>query len=94
MVMMVEVSDADFDEVVSEALDQVPEGFLELLDNVVILVEDVPDGPDKTFWDCALVRWQGIYEKPHAHESTQLFRGVVIIHDIQDVEFSRLMYSE
>jgi len=41
------ISDADFDEAVSEALDQVPAQFLDLLDNVVVLVEDEPDGPDK-----------------------------------------------
>ena len=45
--MAVVISDADFDEAVSEALDQVPAQFLDLLDNVVVLVEDEPDGPDK-----------------------------------------------
>ena len=45
--MAVEMSDEAFDEAVSQALDQVPEQFLEALDNVVILVEDEPDGPDK-----------------------------------------------
>jgi predicted Zn-dependent protease with MMP-like domain len=44
----VTLSDDEFDQAVSEALDQVPAEFLELLDNVVILVEDEPDGPDKT----------------------------------------------
>jgi len=45
--MAVEISDQDFDEVVSQALDQVPGQFMDLLDNVVILVEDEPDGPEK-----------------------------------------------
>jgi predicted Zn-dependent protease with MMP-like domain len=45
--MAVEISDKDFDEAVSTALDQVPGEFMDLLDNVVILVEDYPDGPDK-----------------------------------------------
>ena len=45
--MAVEISDQDFDEIVSRALDQVPEEFLDLLDNVVVLVDDEPDGPDK-----------------------------------------------
>jgi len=45
--MAVEISDEAFDLAVSEALDQVPAQFMDLLDNVVILVEDEPDGPDK-----------------------------------------------
>jgi len=45
--MAVDISDEAFDEAVSEALDQIPEQFMDLLDNVVILVEDEPDGPDK-----------------------------------------------
>ncbi len=45
--MAVEISDEAFDEAVSEALDQVPAEFLDLLDNVVILVEDEPEGPEK-----------------------------------------------
>jgi len=45
--MAVDISDADFDLAVSEALDQIPEQFMDMLDNVVILVEDEPDGPDK-----------------------------------------------
>jgi len=43
----VHISDKEFDLAVSEALDQVPEQFLEVLDNVVILVQDEPEGPDK-----------------------------------------------
>ncbi|MDR0488891.1 MAG: metallopeptidase family protein [Propionibacteriaceae bacterium] len=45
--MAVEISDADFDEVVSQALDQIPAHFMDVLDNVVVLVEDEPDGPEK-----------------------------------------------
>jgi len=45
--MAVELSDEAFDLAVSEALDQVPEQFLDVLDNVVVLVEDEPDGDDK-----------------------------------------------
>ncbi|MCL2652515.1 MAG: metallopeptidase family protein [Propionibacteriaceae bacterium] len=46
--MAVTLSDAAFDRAVNEAIDQVPEQFLALLDNVVILVEDDPpeDDPD------------------------------------------------
>jgi predicted Zn-dependent protease with MMP-like domain len=35
-----------FEQLVGEALDEVPEGLLNLMDNVVVLVEDEPDGND------------------------------------------------
>lgn len=44
---MIQMSDEDFDALVSEALDEVPAELLDLLDNVAILVEDEPeDGTD------------------------------------------------
>ena len=46
--MAVDITDEDFDEAVSQALDQVPKEFLDLLDNVVVLVEDEPLGDDKS----------------------------------------------
>ena len=36
------VSDADFDELVAEALDRIPEPLAALMDNVVVLVEQEP----------------------------------------------------
>jgi len=42
----VSMSRQRFEELVSEALDQVPPELLDLMDNVVILVEDEPDGDD------------------------------------------------
>jgi predicted Zn-dependent protease with MMP-like domain len=44
--MPVEMSRDRFEELVSEALDEVPPELLELMDNVVVLVEDDPDGDD------------------------------------------------
>ncbi|MBW3086090.1 hypothetical protein KEM60_02301 [Austwickia sp. TVS 96-490-7B] len=47
--MPVQMSRAEFEIAVGDALDQVPHEFLDLLDNVVFLVEDEPDetlGPD------------------------------------------------
>jgi predicted Zn-dependent protease with MMP-like domain len=42
-----EMSRARFEELVADALDEVPEEFLRLMDNVVVLVEDEPeDGSD------------------------------------------------
>ncbi|MGZ4594948.1 MAG: metallopeptidase family protein [Actinomycetes bacterium] len=36
------LSDAEFDDLVSDALDRIPPGLTELMDNVVVLVEDEP----------------------------------------------------
>jgi predicted Zn-dependent protease with MMP-like domain len=36
-----------FEELVGEALDAVPDELLKLMDNVVVLVEDDPDGDDR-----------------------------------------------
>ncbi|MDR2929432.1 MAG: metallopeptidase family protein [Propionibacteriaceae bacterium] len=44
--MAVNITDAEFDQAVSEALDSVPMELLDLVDNVVILVEDEPEGSD------------------------------------------------
>ena len=43
-----QLSDAEFDDLVSEALDRIPPPLASLMDNVVVLVEDEPppDDPD------------------------------------------------
>ncbi len=46
MAGMVEMSREDFEEAVADALDMVPQELLDLMDNVVILVEDEPEGDD------------------------------------------------
>ena len=43
---MVEMSREDFEAAVDEALAAIPGALLDLVDNVVILVEDEPDGDD------------------------------------------------
>lgn len=43
---MVEMSRKDFEDAVEDALDMVPQELLDLMDNVVILVEDDPEGDD------------------------------------------------
>ena len=43
--MAVEISDEDFERAVSEALDLVPEQFMDVLENVVVLVEAEPEDP-------------------------------------------------
>jgi predicted Zn-dependent protease with MMP-like domain len=44
---MVEMTREDFEAAVDDALATIPDELLELVDNVVILVEDEPAGPDK-----------------------------------------------
>jgi len=46
--MPVQISDEAFDQAVDDALDQVPDEFCALIDNVAVLVEDDPpdDEPD------------------------------------------------
>jgi len=46
--MAVKISDKDFDALVGEALDTIPESFWDRIDNVVVMVEDEPpdDEPD------------------------------------------------
>jgi len=45
--MSVEMARDRFEELVAEALDEVPEELLGLMDNVVVLVEDDPEGDDR-----------------------------------------------
>jgi predicted Zn-dependent protease with MMP-like domain len=44
--MAVEISDEEFDDLVSEALDTIPEAFWQRVENVVVLVEDEPPDSD------------------------------------------------
>ena len=44
--MPVEMSRNRFEELVADALDEVPDQLLQLMDNVVVLVEDEPEGDD------------------------------------------------
>jgi len=45
--MAVQMSRERFEELVGEALDTVPDELLRLMDNVVVLVEDDPEGPER-----------------------------------------------
>lgn len=46
IVTMVEMSREDFEEAVDDGLDMIPDALLEMVDNVVVLVEDDPEGDD------------------------------------------------
>ena len=43
---MVQLSDAEFDDAVGDALDTIPAGLTRAMDNVVVLVEDEPPADD------------------------------------------------
>ncbi len=40
------MSDEDFETAVDDAIDAIPEDLLQMVDNVVILIEDEPEGDD------------------------------------------------
>jgi hypothetical protein len=61
-----QVTPERFEELVSEALDAVPEALLALLDNVVVMVEDRPPAEDRFL----LGRYEGI-PSPHPEPGTQ-----------------------
>lgn len=42
---MIQLSEEQFEELVADALDGIPEEFMELLDNVAVVVEDEPPEP-------------------------------------------------
>lgn len=43
----VEMSRSEFERAVEDGLDTVPQALLNMMDNVVVLVEDEPEGPEK-----------------------------------------------
>lgn len=45
---MIQISDEDFDEIISKAIDALPERFLEHLNNVAIISEDFPSEEQRT----------------------------------------------
>ena len=71
-VVAIEMSDQAFDQAVSDALDLIPEQFMELLDNVVVLVEDEPDDPDEDLL--------GLYEGIPLAERDSHYGGVLPDH--------------
>jgi predicted Zn-dependent protease with MMP-like domain len=65
--MAVEISDDDFDEAVSDALDRIPEQFLDALDNIVVLVVDDPPERDLL----------GLYQGIPLPERDSMYAGVL-----------------
>jgi predicted Zn-dependent protease with MMP-like domain len=66
---MVELDAAEFEELVADALDELPPEIARLMDNVVIFVEDeAPDGEDLL----------GLYEGVPLTERTSSYAGAVM----------------
>ncbi|MFB9906457.1 metallopeptidase family protein [Allokutzneria oryzae] len=59
----------EFDTLVSEALDTIPRELTRLMDNVVVLVEDEPDGSEPELL--------GLYEGVALTERTSTYGGVL-----------------
>jgi len=62
--LVVPVNPAEFERLVAEALDSLPERFAELLDNVVVVVEEEPSASDRD-----------VMEDPAHGELLGLYRG-------------------
>lgn len=72
---MVEMSRARFEELVSDALDEVPEALTRLMDNVVVLVEDQnPDEPD------LLGLYEGVALTARSHEYAGVLPDRILIY--------------
>lgn len=66
---MLELTEAQFEELVSDALDEIPADLAGLIDNVVILVEDeAPDGEPEVL---------GLYEGTPLTERDEWYSGVL-----------------
>lgn len=59
--LVVPVNPAEFERLVEEALDSLPERFAELLDNVVVVVEEEPHASDRDVMDDPDGELLGIY---------------------------------
>jgi predicted Zn-dependent protease with MMP-like domain len=67
--MAVEISDADFDRLVDEALDSIPEQFWERVENLVVLVE--PEAPPEE------PNLLGLYDGIPLSERDSMYGGVL-----------------
>jgi predicted Zn-dependent protease with MMP-like domain len=59
--LVVPINPAEFERLVEEALDSLPQKFAELLDNVVVVVEEEPDASDREVMDDPRGELLGIY---------------------------------
>ncbi|HQF03193.1 MAG TPA: metallopeptidase family protein [Phycicoccus sp.] len=88
---MVEISEADFEGLVGEALDQVPPELLDLLDNVVFLVDEEPpaDEPDLLglYEGVPLTERDGGWGLGNLPDTIRLFRGPLtrMCEDLEDL---------
>lgn len=74
---MVKVDDAQFDEIVSDAIDSIPAEFLDELDNVVFLVEDEPSAEQRAddIADGGTGDMLGLYSGVNLYERGDYYSG-------------------
>ena len=83
------IDSAEFERLVEEALDSLPERFADLLENIVVLVEEEPDASDLDVMDDPNGELLGIYRGTpltrrssfsamHMPEQVAIFRGPIL----------------
>ncbi len=73
--LVVTINPAEFERLVSEALDSLPERFAELLDNVVVVVEEEPSASDRDVMEDEHGELLGLYRgTPMTRRSYDSFR--------------------
>ena len=74
------VTDEEFEELVGQALDSLPEEFGELLENVVVMVEDEPDDPEDEMLGLyiGVPRWEGGPYEQLEPDKILIFRGPIL----------------
>lgn len=75
---MVEMTPEDFEAAVDDALETIPDELLDLVDNVVILIEDEPAGPDKDLlglYDGIALTERGVYGFGELPDRIFIYRG-------------------
>jgi predicted Zn-dependent protease with MMP-like domain len=73
--LVVPINPAEFERLVAEALDSLPERFAELLDNVVVVVEEEPSASDRDVLEHSHSELLGLYRgTPMTRRSYDSFR--------------------
>ena len=86
--LVVPIDPAEFERLVSEALDSLPERFAELLDNVVVVVEEEPNASDLDVMEdehgellglyCGTPMTRRSYDSFRMPDQIAIFRGPIL----------------
>jgi predicted Zn-dependent protease with MMP-like domain len=87
---MVSMTDEEFEQAVTDGLDMIPDELLDLVDNVVVLVEDEPDGDDPDLlglYDGIALTERGAYGFGELPDRIFIYRGPTLrmCEDVDDV---------